>query len=942
MHLIARTSFLALTLFAATAEFHRADAQSLEATPGFARFGPDAGYYEVYQGQPIKLDFSLPNLTHEQSVANPGVAIPFLLLAASSLPLPVPIQPTANLWLDPTSIQLIPISNQFELDVQFTSPVGFDQTLPTQVAVATILPNDILVEASELIELRFLTPPPPIDDEMRPIGVHAEGTQTAFFDAPNNAYRLGFNDGIDPVEYVISLNVSDNQIGVLRIDELFSGILPVRDAGLWYVRGQGAQVIPPAQFRNFGTHTLTNHFISGNTVTLDYRDEFPNADFSGTVVSNRRHEITLRGRSLEVRGMDLDPTPKSGDTYFAFGLGNIQWPTGAAIEPVRIPYMDQIGILMVAQSRFVSTFLDLFQSPAQSHAPAVLNGTSVLAQNTETTFYQPDLSGLSPAVNDKGFVTISSDVEDCFVETSAPRSPKADEAEELVAVILSTLPQNNAYVRDLGNINRMSSWGLDKILAWKFHWMHFGLNRRATTHAPANPSGGTEAAFVDMANGAADAGWRLALYSDFYSLDQAPVLNENPNYKEGPVEFINYEDAAVGQDGEFLQGFGSIVDPNDPTQGSYFTRLLSPLRSIEHFQREIAIWLQDYSVRAHAFDVASIASPDLIVTGDLAAGPSGNTAGNLDSDPTSDNDKSIAEAIQSYKTLFRTAGEAVDGPVIGEGGFSGYSRRFDTFYAGHIDGLWRTLTAAGLPNEPGAGNQSELVLPDYEVRYVRPKMAGLFGLGEYERFFESDPTASFPFPDIAMYELRATQIAYMHNGYMMSTSRQENSGDFLAWAQQIKEYYTMISLSHEFRNAGQGVVSYRQPFPGSPWLDLSAMLKVGGYDFTRPVLRIQYPSGLTMFINHSTQTIFEGAFQIPTFGWAIENPNTGYQNLAVQDPATGARYELVQSPDYVYGDANGTPRDFGGSLGQITDLKVVRFDKTLTLVEEPNGDITIL
>ena len=942
MFRIARHGSLPPLLLGLASALSPASAQSLTATPGFAKFGPDADYFEVYQGDQIRLDFSLPGLTHEQSVANPGSGIPLFLYSAAALPLPIPFQPTANLWLDPSTLQVLPINNQFELNVNWTSAVGLDVTLPAQVAVLTLLPADVLAETSDLIQIRFLTAQPELDDEMRPLGVHAVGTEDVYFDSTNNAYRLAFNDGVDPVDYVISLGLQDNQQGVLRIDELFSGMQPVRNGGFWYVRGSGNQVVQPSQFKNIGTHTLTNHFISGNTVTLEYRDEFPNATFTGNVVNNRAFEITLRGRSLEVRGKDLDTSPKPGDTYFGFSLGNVLWGPNTTADQVRIPFMDQIGILMIGSTRFVSTFIDLFHSPAQTHSPATLSGTSTQASYTETTFYQPDTNGLAPAVDEKGFVTISTDVENCFVETSAPRSVNADASEELVAVALTTLPQNSAYVRDRGNINRMSSWGFDKVLAWKFHWMRFGLNKRATTHAPANPAGGTEADFVSMTDAAIAAGWRLSLYSDFYSLDQAPVFDDNPNYKEGPVEFVNYKDAVIGQDGNFLQGFESLIDPGTPGSGSYFTRLLSPLRSLEHFRREAEVLMQDYNINAHAFDVASIGTPDLIVTGDLGAGPSGNTSGNIDFDHESANDKSIREAIQSYKHLFQQASLIVDGPVIGEGGFSGYSRRFDSFYAGYIDGLWRTLTAQGAPNEPGAGNQSELVLPDYEIRNVRPKMAGLFGLGEYERFFEMNPNESLPLADIAMYELRATQIAYMHNGYLMSTSKAENSGDFLTWAQQIKEYYTMISLSAEWKNAGKGTVSYRQPAVGSPWLGLSSMLKLGNYDFRNPVLRVSYPSGLTMTINHSPQTIFEGPFQIPTFGWVIENPNTGYRNLAVLDPSTGQRYELVEAPDYVYGDANGLTRDFGGSLGLITDLKVVRFDKGFSLIEESNGDITKL
>ncbi len=934
-------SLAGLGLFCAAAP--QAAAQSLEPFPSYASNGPNQPYYEIYQGKDVRIDFALPGLTHAQSVANPTNGIPFFVYAAAPLSLPIVFQPTASLWLDPFSLKVIPIGPNFELNFNWTSGQGKDVLLPCQVAVATVFPNTILVDASDLIEINFLSSPPANQDEMRPIGSLATGSKNVYYDAANNAYRFAYNDGFDPVEYTVSLNLEDNKKGSLRIDELVSGIFATRNAGFWYVRGNGQQVYPPAQFKNIGTHTLTQHFVSGNTVTLQYQDVVPNIAGTADVVNNRRFELTLRGRSLEIHGYDMNPAPKAADTYFAFTLGNVQWPSGSAVSQVRIPYMDQIGILMIANTRFVSSFIDIFHSTAQNHSPATLQLSGNQANYTEVMFYEPDMSGVSPAVDERGYVTISGRVEDCFVETSAGRSAGSDAAEELITVALTTLPANSAYSRDQSNIDRLVSWGFDKVLAWKFHWMNFGLNKRATTHAPADPSGGTEQEFRDMTAAAKAAGWRLSLYTDFYSLDQAPVFDDNPNYSEGPLKYINYEDAVRGADGQYLKGFQTLVDPTGGGGADYFTRLLSPLRSLAHYKREVQVLKQDYGINAQAFDVASIGCPDLIVTGDYSSGPGLGTTGNISGDPNSFNDRNIRDAILSYKHLFRTSGQLVDGPVVGEGGFSGYSRRFDSFYAGYIDGLWRALTAKAAPNTPGEGNQSELVLPDYEVRYVRPKMAGLFGMGEYERFFEQVPGASLPIEDQAMSELRATQIAYMHNGYLMTTSKPDNSGDFLTWAQQIKEYYTMISLSAEWKNAGLGTVAYREPFGGAVWKDLSTMYKTNPtYNFRKPVLRISYPSGLVMFVNHSDQTVFEGAWQIPTHGWAIENPNTGYKNLSVLDPGTGQRYDLVEAPYYVYGDANGTPRNFGGSLGTLTNLRVVRFDKGFTLTEELNGNITKL
>ena len=916
-------------------------AQSLDVFPSYASDGPDAGYFEVYQGSPLRVDVAYQGLTHEQSVAQYTSGIPFLVTSASSLPFPIPIQPGADLWLDLLSVKTLPIGPELEINAEWTHPTGLDDVvIPCQVAVLELLPTTILVDLSDLYQINFIQPPAPIDDEMRPVGALASGSQNVFFDAGGNGYRFQFDDGVDPVDYALDLDNPDNQRGALLIHELNSGIFPVRNGGFWYARGDGVLLYPPSQFKNLGNHVLENHFQFGNTVTLVYRDEIPNLDNTATVINRRQFEITLRGRSLEIHGKSLETEWKSGDTYFAFSLENIQWPEGQIPDWVRVPFMDQIGILLINQDRYVSRFIDMFHSGAQFHTSPNLSVTGQTALFAEAMFYRPSTEGLLRPVDERGFATVSRELEQHFVETSAGKSPNYDAASELVTVALTNLPTANAYARDLGNTLRMQDWGFDKVLAFKFHWMHFGLNRRATTHAPADPGGGTEAQFVNWANAATSGGWRIALYSDFYSLDQAPQFDDNPNYSEGPLQYINYEDAVIGQDGQYLNGFQTLIDDSGPGGPDYFTRLISPKRALRHFERESAILKANYGTNAHAFDVVSIAAPDQIITGDFLSGQ--GTQGNISYDAESANDSSIAEAIVSYKNLFRNASLTMGGPVVGEGGFSNYGKRFDSFYAGYIDGLWRTLTSKGAPNIPGEGNQSELVMPDYEVRYVRPKMAGLYGLGVYERFFEQDPTQQLPIKDFAMNEWRATEIAYMHNGYLMTTSKEENAGDFLTWAQQIKEYYTMVSLAAEWNVAGQGTVSYRQPWVGAPWLSLSDMFKVGGYDFAKPMLRITYPSGLVMYVNHTEQTVFEGPWQIPTHGWAVENPNSGYKNLSVLDPATGQRYDLVEAPNYVYGDGNGTTRDFGGALGVLTDLKVVRFDKGFTLTEDGTGNITKL
>jgi hypothetical protein len=88
--------------------------------------------------------------------------------------------------------------------------------------------------------------------------------------------------------------------------------------------------------------------------------------------------------------------------------------------------------------------------------------------------------------------------------------------------------------------------------------------------------------------------------------------------------------------------------------------------------------------------------------------------------------------------------------------------------------------------------------------------------------------------------------------------------------------------------------------------------------------------------------VSEGGYTLPHNGWTALNPSTGYTNLSVIDAVSGARIDHVIAPGYEMADANGTPHNFGGSIGLVTNLKVVVTSPAKTLIEQPSGAITVL
>jgi hypothetical protein len=920
-------------LFAAILAAAPASAQSIEVSPSYPSEGPDAPYREAFWGSPLRFEIGLAGLTHGASLALAPTHATFLAVAAASLPSPLPLGFYADLWLVPGTITLlkVPSSLVLEATIEIAAPVD-SVTLPLQVFDVDLLDPALQLVSSDLFELVLQRPTPDYGEQMRPLGAELGGAHGVSYEAAQNRYVFAYDDGVDPVRYVLDLSDPDVAAGTIEILEEVSGIRPVVEGGLWYSIGAAGVLLSPKELAPVGSHAIVSHSQLGNRVTTVIRDTMPTLT-GGTAVRERAVEYTLAGRSLQVRSYALDPTPKSGDTYFGFSLGAVQAPPGAALTSVRVPYMDRIGLSVIDQSRFVSTFVDMFQSHGTFHLPAkVVQGPGKVV-DTEQIFYRPRSDTTLLGVDETGWITVSRRVEDTFVTTTAPRSDTADDLEEVIAIALTSSPLNGEqYDRDRESVELLRSYGLSKVLAFKFNWQHFGLNRRSTTHAPANPKGGTEADFLGFTQAVHAADWRLALYGDFYSLDQAPVLDDNPHYSETPGAYENFGDAVRTSQLTYRKGFGAVVSGQG--SASYFTRILAPNRAAKHYSREGAELVQRYGVNAQAFDVSAIATPDLIVTGQQ-----GDNQGCLSGDVSSANDQTIGAAIASMKALFDRGRQITGGPVIGEGSFFLYKTRFDSWYAGHLDGVWRSLStngSAGTVGDPNQAAQYELIAPDYELNVIRPKMPGLFGMGEYERFFAPNQ-GMLPIPDYALEELRATQIAYGHNGYLMSVS-QGDPFDFLLRAQQVKEYYTMVSLQAEWSGAGPATVEYSSGAPGAPWRSLSDVLAKGGLDLSRPLLRITYPNGLRMVINHTPSTIVDTGFHVPTHGWLIWNLNTGYFNLSALNGPGGPRYTFIWAPEYVLVDGNGTPQEFPG-LGVFADLALYNFAENVLVLEQADGSL---
>ena len=918
--------------------------QTFDLVPAYHPHGPivegtgGGDRIEFHAAEPFRLEVSLPGLTHAASVGTPGWAT-WLLSATAQLVTPLTVGLSADLWLDPATLLVTPLPPGLEVEATLApGPGGLAVEVPTQVAALDLNTAGAPLYLSDPVTAVLLPPAPTFTDRTVPLAAQLGGTESVWFEPASNTYHLRHQLGGVTTEYLLDLDDEDLSKGTLSMTEAASGLKVLDGGGVHYAQGFGQAIYSPPAFQDLGTHTLTGHGISGNTVWMDWTDTLPTFGGGGTVERKRRHEFTLEGRAVQVRVFAVDPEPGAPDNYFAFNLGGYAKADGSDFlsqEAQRIPYMDQVGVTLLDDTWFHTNVIDLFRSNAGLHTPAQQGPTPGGKRYTEVMTYPRQTDFTVVPLDETGWTVVSRDVEDLFVTSTAPPSPHAADLRGKVGITLAREASGGqAYADDLANLFRMNQWMFDEVYLFKFHWMRENTNRRAPTHSPPDLDGGTEAEFRQIISDAASYGWLVALYTDFFSLDQAQGKDDNPHYSETPGGEVFFEAGVKDTDGNYRKGYLINEEVGVPGSPTYSTRILAPRRAGLQLEREAQVMVDDYGVSAAYFDVMTITAPDLLATS-LGA----NIGGVISQDVTSPSDRTIGGAIASYKGLFRQGSQRTGGPAVGEGSFLNFESRFDTLYMGYLDGTYRTLST----DDPILGisyfGESAPLIVDYELRVAHDRMFG-FGMGQYARFFDPSQATGQSLPDNALDRLRATQIAYGHNGYFLTASTQTQNTDYLTRAQRVKEYYTMQSLSDEWAGATPTSIRYRAGAAGSPWLELSDAIRAD-FDFQQPVIHVVWSSGLEVVVNRSGVTVTELGQTVPDDGWVAENATNGYLNHNVIDPVLGTRVQRVVCADYELADGNGVAYAAGGAVGTTTDLTVVNFIHGKTLTELPSGTIQV-
>jgi hypothetical protein len=757
---------------------------------------------------------------------------------------------------------------------------------PTASATPTITPTP--------------TPRDAAIERLRPQAAWAEGENIAVFDRRLQTYRLQHR-GAYTLTWELDLGHPDIERGRLSVREVGSGRYPVAGAGLYYRQANG-QLVEPRLFSLVGAVTEITHSLlalpDGPGMQLTISETLEDQPH------RKRFTIRMVGSALELRAQSLDGIVEADSGgYIGLTVGDIEGAQDAV--GIRLPYMDAVPVTMLDHKWFVSSLLDQPMSHAgvlAARGPEILPGA---VANELMPFNLPDAAGRSQPVDERIWITLSPRIEDVFaVPDGGPARHRAALSDKLHVTLRDGGGAMDA-ARDAAMLRRWKEWRVDELIVHRPRWSDPAV--QPPGQAPPAPA----AAFADLA----DAAGGLLAPTLGLTLTVAPCPGRpNPRY--------DIADRVIGADG-LPKPAGDYACGAGQTSPAY---LLAP-NAASRIAADLATELSALGIRA--VDLAAPAAFNPVWPWP------GAEDSVIDRSPRPNHPATLGQSIAAYKDLFQTLQTRL-GPVFGPGTTGVWERGYDSFYAGYLDGASRSLSTGS--GDEIAGDPY-LVVPDYELSVVRPRMLG-YGMGPYAAFFvDADGQLAgtgrrLTEPEIDSW--RATNLAYGHAGAWTSRSSAAEGQDYLSPAELVKEFHLMRALQRRYLDAE--LLEIRYVGPEGP-RDLSGAL-AEDYDLAQPRLRIAYQSAgqrLDLWINQDTEiwTVQAGGqfHLLPEQGWLAlgEDGLVAYSALV-----EGRHVDYLRAPELRLMDGRGRATNFEGEF--VTDL-VLRFADGMRLVEQPGGTL---
>ncbi len=348
------------------------------------------------------------------------------------------------------------------------------------------------------------------DDRIIPLGALAEGVTTVA--KVGDDYVLKFV-GDETIEYRIDTTHADFAIGVVRVTEATSGAILMRGGQRFRYastpEGPGGSVWNARQVPGGTTVTPLADNIRNEIVVLDYQHEY-----SG-VTHQVRYLLSIEGKSLKVRSYSLTPENTDyGNNYFGFDLaehGNMTNP-----QYPRIAFMEQVPVTFYNNNWFFSNFVDMNNSRC-GHRRYRESLRAPLQNYVYPYYYKMTDGSINHPVDDTVWLTVSSKIEDIFVDTdNYPMSPHRVTANKAAVVRQSG---DRGYANVEAGLRKKFNAGFFNSQQYFWNWQWNYININDPTMYPPNPSRGTTPEYNSMMDYMNSIGNTLGLYYTIELMD---------------------------------------------------------------------------------------------------------------------------------------------------------------------------------------------------------------------------------------------------------------------------------------------------------------------------------------------------------------------------------------------------------------------------------------
>ena len=548
---------------------------------------------------------------------------------------------------------------------------------------------------------------------------------------------------------------------------------------------------------------------------------------------------------ISARTLILKAAVQSGAAA-AFYLDRSEATTNPAV--IHVPYLTTMNVLYTG-GVFASMYFDWESTSASTIYPLdyVFSPTSVYYAQSAT--YAPRTDGTRNNLNEAVYLTVSPSLADVLPNVTNPPSPyKSLSANYLVFDNWQT-----PFSTINAELQALHTAGISNLWVLVHSWQNGGFDNKYPDVLPANPSFGGDPGLIDVSR---------TIHSDGY------LLGVHENYVDFYTNAASWDPAAIALNSDGSQKLAW----HNPSTG---------LQSYEMKPALAAAYLTNFAPQIHLTYATSGSFLDV----HSAVNPSDK----VDFDSATTNAAMFRETLTRYRALAGLLRSIHRGPVSGEG-----NHHF--LDVGYFDDIEAQINSGGIA--PSAQASKLPLLVDFDLLKLHDK-ATVHGVGYYERFYsDSNNTPVFQtFPQSAVLEYMATELAYGHAGFIPTPDRLY---DYVAAANLEQRH--LLSAQTLYANATPVSILYHDSVRNDE-VTVSDYLRRYPMNFSNQTddhylgqVRVTYNNGVTVCVNRH-----------PTRSWPVQvGQPGGYFNFNALINGTNVQWAgQTNSTTYVLPPING-------------------------------------